>query len=159
MQSQRCGIKMHQESDHPNSDESGAAAAKNVGSDVSQLEERVRVLVTEKDRLAADLAQAKSAVEASEHELASSGQKIQELTAERDRLIASQRQSQSAVEASERQLAAVTGRVRQLAKEQDELQADMTRMQEEANKVRDTLRARDSESFFGFIRRRYFGQN
>jgi chromosome segregation ATPase len=170
---------MDQESDHPNSDESGAAAVTSVGSDVSQLEERVRVLVTEHDQFAADLAQAKSAIEASESELASSREKIQELTAfeaserqlaavqgkiqeltsEKDQLTGQIAQARSAVETTERELAAATSRVRELAKEKDELVADITRVQAEANKVGDTLRALDSESFFGFIRRRYFGKN
>lgn len=86
---------MEQESDHSNSDDSGAAAVTSeVGTDVSQLEERVRALVAEKGQLDADLAQAKSAVEASEREVAGSRQKIQELTAERDQLVGGQTQSQ-----------------------------------------------------------------
>ena len=63
MQRQHCGIKMERESDHSNSDDSGAAAVTGeVGTNVSQLEERVRALVAEKGQLDADLAQAKSAV-------------------------------------------------------------------------------------------------
>jgi septal ring factor EnvC (AmiA/AmiB activator) len=78
---------MEQESDHSNSDHpAAAAAASEVGSDVSQLEERVRTLVAEKDQLVADLAQAKSAVEASERQLAATQAKIQELNSEKDKL-------------------------------------------------------------------------
>lgn len=150
---------MEQESDHSNSDESGAAAVTSeVGSNVSQLEDRVRALVAEKNQLDADLAQAKSAVEASERELAGSRQKIQELNSEKDRLTGQVAQARSAVETAERELVAATSRGRELAKEKDGLVADIEKAQAQANKVRDQLRALDSESIFDFIRRRYLGQ-
>ena len=86
MPRQHCGIKMEQESDHSNSDDSGAAAVTSeVGTDVSQLEERVRALVAEKGQLDADLAQAKSTVEDSESEVAGSRQKIKELNDEKNK--------------------------------------------------------------------------
>ena len=80
---------MEQDSDHSNSDHSGAAvAASEVGSDVSQLEERVRTLVSEKDQLVADLAQARSDAATAKRELVVATSKVQELTKEIDGLVA-----------------------------------------------------------------------
>jgi chromosome segregation ATPase len=147
---------MEQDSDHSNSDHSGATvAASEVGGDVSQLEERVRALVAEKEQLVADLAQAKSAVEASERQLAAMNAKFQELNSEKEQLASQIAQARSASETAERKLAAATSQVLELTRERDGLVAEA---QAQANMLRDKLRALDDESVFGFIRRRYFGQ-
>jgi chromosome segregation ATPase len=134
--------KMEQDSDPTNSDHSRAAAAESeAGSEVSLLGEQVRALAAEKDQLVADLEQAKLAVEASEREFA--GQIAQ---------------ARSAVETVERELVAATTQVQELMKEKDGLVADKERAQAQANVLRDKLNALDGESIFGFLKRRYFGQ-
>jgi hypothetical protein len=85
---------MEQESDHSNSDQSGASA---VASD-----EHIRTLVVEKDQLVSDLAQAKSTIGASEREVAAARRSVQELTVERDQLVAQIAQAMSAIESAER---------------------------------------------------------
>ena len=150
---------MEQESDNSNSDHSGAAAvASEVGSDVSQLEERVLALVAEKDQLVADLAPAKLAIEASERELAAMHAKIQELNSEKNQLAGQIAQARSAIQTAQRELVAATSQVQELTKEKDGLVADKERAQSQANIMRNELRTLDGESLFGFIKRRYFGQ-
>jgi chromosome segregation ATPase len=80
---------MEQDSDHSSSDDPSAAAkASEMGSDVSLLEGRVRALVAEKDQLAADLAQARSAIETAQRELVAATSRVRELTKEKDGLVA-----------------------------------------------------------------------
>jgi septal ring factor EnvC (AmiA/AmiB activator) len=134
------------------------AAASQVGSDVSQLEERVRTLVAEKDQLVADLAQAKSAVEASERQLAATHAKIQELNSEKDQLAGEIAQAKSDAATAERELVAATSQVQKLTKEIDRLVAEYEKAEAQANIMRGNLSALDDESVFDFIRRRYFGR-
>jgi hypothetical protein len=94
---------MEPKPDHSNSDHPSAATVAS--------EERIYALIAEKEQLANDLAQAKSAIEASERELADGRQKIQELTAERDPLAADKTPARSAREISERDLVALKSQV------------------------------------------------
>src|SRR6516164_10894548 len=100
---------MEPEPDHSNSDHPSAATVAS--------EERIYALIAEKEQLTNDLAQAKSAIEASERELADARRKIQELTAERDQLTADKTQARSAIEISERDLVALKSQVRELTEE------------------------------------------
>jgi len=141
---------MEQESDHSNSDQSGAGAVAN--------DERVRTLVAEKDQLVSDLTQAKSAIEASEREVSGARRRIQELTAERDQLVSQVAQARSAIESAEREVAATRSQIQEFTKEKARLVADKERAQVEVGDARDQLRALDAESVFEFIKRRYFSR-
>jgi chromosome segregation ATPase len=139
---------MEPDSDHSNSDRPSAATVAN--------DERVHALIAEKEQLVADLAQAKSAIEASEREIADARQKIQELTAERDQVVGEKTRARSAIEIAERDLVAIRSQVRELTEEKNRLAAAKERAQADAESAHNKLRALDVESIFGFIQRRYF---
>jgi chromosome segregation ATPase len=139
---------MEPESDHSNSNHPTAATAAS--------DEQIHALIAEKEQLAADLAQAKSAIEASEREIVGARRKIQELTAERDQLVGETTRARSAVEIAERDLVATRSQARELTEEKNRLAAAKERAQADAESAHNQLRALDVESIFGFIKRRYF---
>src|SRR5262249_42902378 len=114
-------------------------------------DERIHALIAEKEQLAADIAQAKSAIEAAEREIANARQKIHELTDERDRLAADKIRTRTVIEIAERDLVALKSQVRELAAAKERAQAD-------AESAYDKLRALETDSLFDFLKRRYFGQ-
>ena len=141
---------MEPESDHSNSHQPSTAS---VASD-----ERIHALIAEKEQLAADLAQAKSAIEASERDVADVRQKVHDLTAERDQLAADKIRARTASEIAERDFVALRRQVRELTDEKDRLAAAKERAQADAESAYDRLRALEAESFFEFFKRRYFGR-
>jgi chromosome segregation ATPase len=141
---------MEPEPDHSNSDHPSAATVAS--------EERIYALIAEKEQLTNDLAQAKSAIEASERELADARRKIQELTAERDQLAADKTQARSAIEISERDLVALKSQVRELTEEKNRLAAAKERAQADVESAYDKVRALEIESVFDFVKRRYFSR-
>jgi chromosome segregation ATPase len=141
---------MEPESDHSNSHQPSTAT---VASD-----ERIQALIAEKEQLAADLAQAKSAIETSERDIANVRQIVHELTAERDQLAADKIRARTAGEIAERDLLALRSQVRELTDEKDRLAAAKERAQADAESAYDKLRALENESFFDFLKRRYFSR-
>ena len=139
---------MEPESDNSNSDHPAAAAGAS--------DEQIHALIGEKEQLAADLAQSKSALEASEREIAGAQRKIQELTAERDQLVGEKTRAHAALAVAERDLAAIRSQVRELTQEKNRLAAAKERAQANAESAHNQLRALDGESIFGFVKRRYF---
>jgi chromosome segregation ATPase len=141
---------MEPEPDHSNSDHPRAATVAS--------EERVDALIAEKEQLANDLAQAKSAIEASERELADARRNIQELTAERDRLATDKTQVRAAIAISERDLVALKSQVRELTEEKNRLAAARERAQADVESAYEKVRALEAESIFDFVKRRYFSR-
>ena len=141
---------MEPEPDHSNSDHPSAATVASG--------ERIYALIAEKEQLTNDLAQANSAIEASERELADARRKIQELTAERDQLSADKTQARSAIEISERDLVALKSQVRELTEEENRLTAAKERAQADVESAYDKVRALEIESVFDFVKRRYFSR-
>ena len=97
---------MEPESDHSNADQPSAATV--------VTDERIHALITEKEQLAADLARAKSAIEAIEREVAEAQRKIQ-----KDQLAADKTRARTAIEIAERDLASLKSQVRELSEEKD----------------------------------------
>ena len=149
-QPRHCATKMEPESDHSNAHQPGAATV--------ATDERIHALITEKEQLAADLARAKSAIKASEREVAEAQRKIQELTKEKDQLAADKTRVRTAIEIAERDLVALKSQVRELSEETARLAAAKERAQAEAESVYDMLRALEIESSFDFLKRRYFSR-
>ncbi len=132
---------------------------------LSFLGEENRALIVERDRLSAELAQARLASKTAEQELivargqcAAALAQLQNLTAERDWLSADLARAQTRLEAVEEEQAAFKALNQKLTDEDEKIRASAERIVAQAVIWRDKLQALDSEGLLAFVKRRYLGK-